>query len=116
MGWPCHRVESMESTSRQFTDDRGELWNVWPVYAESLERRIAEDRLLTRRVERRMRRADRVRVTNPLMANGWLAFESRTERRRFAPIPHSWSEMDETALRSLLVQAKPAGAIQRLLK
>jgi len=106
----------METTSRQFTDERGEVWNVWPVHPESLERRIAENPLLTQSAERRTRRESRVRVTNPLMASGWLAFECRTERRRLAPIPESWTEMDEAALRSLLVRAKPSGSSQRLLK
>jgi hypothetical protein len=106
----------METTSRQFTDERGVVWNVWPVHPESLERRIADDPHLSPPIERRERRATRVRVTNPLMANGWLAFESATERRRLGPIPNSWIEMDESGLRSLLARATPAGKSQRLLK
>jgi hypothetical protein len=101
--------------SREFSDDRGEVWHVWAVLPESLERRIAEDSHFAPQVERRTKRESRVKVSNPLMAGGWLAFENRTERRRLAPIPEDWSEMDETGLRSLLANAAIAGNTQRLL-
>ena len=102
-------------SSREFTDDRGEVWQVWAVLPESLERRIADDPNLAPPVERRVKRESRVKVSNPLMAGGWLAFENRTERRRFAPIPADWSAMEETELRSLLSQAASVGSTQRLL-
>lgn len=101
--------------SREFTDDRGVVWQVWAVEPDSLERRTAENPQLAPSVERRTTRKGRVRVTNPLMANGWLAFESHTERRRFAPIPEAWAEMDEGVLRELLTKASTAGNAQRLL-
>ncbi|HZI41092.1 MAG TPA: hypothetical protein VFD67_05295 [Gemmatimonadaceae bacterium] len=101
--------------SREFSDDRGEVWQVWAVLPESLERRIAEDQHLAPPADRRTRRESRVKVSNPLMASGWLAFENRTERRRLAPIPDDWSEMDEPQLRSLLAKAAIAGNTQRLL-
>ena len=113
---PSSALSPMEMTSRQFTDERGEVWHVWPVHPESLERRIADDPHLSRGVERRAKRESRVRVTNPEMAGGWLAFESRTERRRLGPIPESWVDMDEVALRSLLARATPADSSRRLLK
>ena len=102
--------------SREFTDDRGEVWQVWAIEPESLERRIADDPLLAPPVERRVKPESRVRVTNPVMMNGWLAFENRTERRRLAPIPDGWSDMDETTLRSLLSKAANAASAQRLLE
>jgi hypothetical protein len=102
--------------SRDFADDRGEVWQVWAVHPETLERRLADDPHLTPLAERRVKRETRVRVTNPVMANGWLAFENRTERRRLAPIPAGWEELDEVALRALLEKAVPAGSSQRLLK
>jgi hypothetical protein len=102
--------------SREFTDDRGEVWEVWAVEPESLDRRTAENDHPTPPLERRATRESRVRVTNPLLANGWLAFESRNERRRFAPIPESWTDLDEVALRALLTRATAAGDAQRLLE
>ena len=103
-------------TSREFVDERGQLWQLWAVHPESLERRLAQDPHLTPPIERRTRRESRVQVTNPLMANGWLTFESRAERRRLAPIPQGWLEMDEEGLRGLLATAKTASNTQRLLK
>jgi hypothetical protein len=41
----------------------------------------------------------------PQFAGGWLAFESRDERRRLAPVPEAWAEVDDGALRELLAQA-----------
>jgi len=102
--------------SREFTDDRGDPWQVWAVEPDSLERRVADDPLLRPAVERRVRMETRVKVTNPLMADGWLTFEGRMERRRLAPIPAGWSEMDENALRELLANAISAASAQRLLE
>ena len=102
--------------SCEFSDERGEVWHVWAVHPDSLERRIADDPHLAPATERRVKRETRIKVTNPLMANGWLAFESRTERRRLAPIPEGWCDMDEGALRELLAQAAIADSSQRLLK
>ena len=102
--------------SREFTDDRGEVWQVWHVDPESLERRITEDPHLTPTGERRSRPESRLKVSNPLMANGWLAFESRMERRRLAPVPDGWAEMDQDALRALLARAAAAAETHRILK
>ncbi|HEV3050515.1 MAG TPA: hypothetical protein VGX50_09415 [Longimicrobium sp.] len=41
----------------------------------------------------------------PQFAAGWLAFESGSERRRLAPIPAGWSEVDDAALCEMLAQA-----------
>jgi hypothetical protein len=102
--------------SREFSDERGEVWQVWVVDPESLERRLTDDPHLTPPVERRTKHESRVKVSNSLMANGWLTFESRTERRRVAPIPEGWATMDEEALRALLANATTAGKTQRLLE
>ena len=106
----------MEMQWREFTDDRGAVWRVWPVDPDSLERRIGEDPVLSPVVERRSKRESRLRVSNPLMVHGWLAFESHMERRRLAPIPDAWVEMDEAALRGLLAQATPVGTAARILE
>lgn len=41
----------------------------------------------------------------PQFAGGWLAFESPGERRRLAPVPETWAEADDGALREFLTQA-----------
>jgi hypothetical protein len=40
------------------------------------------------------------------MENGWLCFQSGTRRRRLAPIPDGWHEMDERRLRDLFESAR----------
>ena len=103
-------------TSREFTDERGELWRVWDVHPDSLERRMANDHHLRPAHERRRTPQVRVRVSDPVMSHGWLAFENRYERRRLAPIPEGWQEMDATQLRHLLADARPTGRARRLIE
>jgi len=40
--------------------------------------------------------------------HGWLAFESSSELRRFAPIPADWEALSTDELRSLCQQAEPS--------
>lgn len=102
------RVRSM--TSRDFTDEHGELWHVRAIRPESLDRRVADDPMLT------VPTRTGIKVQDPAMMNGWLAFESPTQRRKLAPIPAGWHKMDERELRTLLSQAIVATAFPRLLK
>lgn len=67
---------------REFTDAAGVRWQVW--------------------------------ATTPLRGNvrpqfaaGRLAFECAAERRRLAPIPPEWTEVDDGALCALLARAAP---------
>jgi len=41
---------------------------------------------------------------------GWLVFESATEKRRLAPIPPNWEALSNEALISLCAKASPQGA------
>jgi hypothetical protein len=41
--------------------------------------------------------------------NGWLAFESLRERRRYAPIPELWHRLENAALCALCRLARVAG-------
>jgi hypothetical protein len=102
--------------SREFTDDRGALWRVWDVQPDTLERRTASDPLLGPAIERRRTPQLRVRVSNPDMVRGWLAFESRGERRRLAPIPDHWEVLSVVDLRQLLAQARPTRRVRRLIE
>jgi hypothetical protein len=41
----------------------------------------------------------------PQFRKGWLAFQSGTEWRRFAPIPDDWESLKDRALLALLARA-----------
>lgn len=40
------------------------------------------------------------------LAEGWLCFESETEKRRLAPVPEQWEELTSGALAELLGRAQ----------
>jgi hypothetical protein len=103
-------------TTREFADVHGIAWRAWDVHPDDLERRLAADPLLRPAIERRRRVESRIRVTNPLMSQGWLAFEARGERRRLAPVPPGWEDMDDTQLRGLLERAVPIDRPHRVIE
>lgn len=47
-----------------------------------------------------------IRVVVPTaLQQGWLAFQSGTDRRRLAPIPEQWIDLDDATLVALLSSA-----------
>jgi hypothetical protein len=72
---------------RDFTDANGVSWKVWPVTPESLQPKTAAEDYLGEYGE------------------GWLCFESASERRRLAEFPADWSELSDEALCGLLGSA-----------
>jgi hypothetical protein len=105
-------------TIREFTDALGDDWLAWEVHPRAIERRLAPNPAVLAAVgERRQRNTGepRVRVSSPF-ANGWLAFESRTERRRLFPIPPDWASVTDAALVSLLERATPTHRARRLIE
>ena len=70
--------------ARNFHDDQGVEWSVVEVHPT-------------------VRRPGMVR---PQFEHGWLLFVSNSQRRRLAPPPRAWSDMDEGALRRLLGAAE----------
>ena len=73
---------------REFTDSTGVVWRVWDVTVEQLHP--------ITRGEDYMRD----------MQDGWLAFESDSQRRRMAaPYPSDWTELSLPALEALCRQA-----------
>lgn len=69
---------------RDFVDDRGVSWKVWPVTPETAHHKTpAEDYLAEYQA-------------------GWLCFESASERRRLADYPDEWDRLTDEELRALL--------------
>jgi len=76
---------------RRLRDEQGTEWIVYQVARQS---RPTGGRL-----------AD---VLPPTYADGWLVFQSHTEKRRLAPFARNWSDLPEATLRSFLAVATPA--------
>ena len=105
---------------RTFLDDNGRYWQVWESRPHLFERRKGERRQLPacwveseRRSmsDRRIQARPRSAVVDPRLANGWLTFESFTEKRRLAPVPPRWDEMSVRELLNLWESAKPVARI-----
>lgn len=78
---------------RDFKDKRGVDWLVWDVYPSSrspLEPRISDPGAA---------------LPNRELAEGWLCFESSSEKRRVAPIPPGWELWDPDKLEKLCATA-----------
>jgi hypothetical protein len=104
---------------RQFTDSKLTTWEVWDVEPSHAERRMrgADRRRLPRSSDERRKLDDRARVRiKSDLANGWLAFESKHDRRRLAPIPAGWDALDERDLERLCELARPIAKPRRLLE
>ena len=81
---------------RDFMDEGGTKWRVWPVLRSSIHPKTAAEDYL----------GD--------YGDGWLCFESAQERRRLARFPEDWDKMPDGDLCKLLskaavVQARGAG-------
>jgi hypothetical protein len=102
---------------RTFRDPRGQQWEAWEVHPSAIERRLADDRRGGERkaAGRRHRRETRI-VVDPQLAAGWVAFQSREERRRLAPIPTGWDQLPDADLIRLAERAESLGKPRRLLE
>ena len=72
---------------RDFVDLNGVKWRVWPVTPSSIQPRTAAEDYL----------GD--------YEDGWLCFESNTERRRLAKYPRNWDTLSDNGLLQLLKSA-----------
>jgi hypothetical protein len=98
--------DAVPTQHRQFVDADGMRWEVWEVQPTLIERRRVAERRRAPRGDPDRRSAWTNRPTFPLgMRHGWLAFQCAFERRRIAPFPDDWSDLDDPALRALLRQA-----------
>ena len=72
---------------RDFVDLNGVKWRVWPVTPSSIQPKTAAEDYL----------GD--------YEDGWLCFESNTERRRLAKYPRNWDTLSDNGLLQLLKAA-----------
>jgi hypothetical protein len=69
---------------REFVDPKGVRWKVWDVWPTE---RLSSATLTSISTFPSLKLSD-----------GWLCFESATEKRRLSPIPPEWEMCDEAAL------------------
>lgn len=100
---------------REFEDELGRLWTVWEVVPRSIERRREGGVAPPREEERREISGPRM-VVAPELRAGWLAFESRGDKRRYAPAPPEWATFTDAQLRDYLARAKRVGRPKRLIE
>ena len=99
---------------REFTDSIGRAWNVWSVVPERAERR-RKGTETSPAADRRVHQDGEFRV--PLgeqWTQGWLAFETKGEKRRLAPIPDDWETATAEQLGRMLERADQIRRPRRL--
>lgn len=93
-------------THRKIKDGEGKSWDVWEVYPSAVERRMSGEYPIAQREDGSTGERREIKVVVPAaLQQGWLAFQSGTDRRRLAPIPDRWIHLDEKALVNLLCRA-----------
>jgi hypothetical protein len=76
--------------AREFTDSWGTTWRVWDVTPDVMHPITRAEDFMTK------------------LHDGWLAFESATEKRRLpAPYPHDWPDYTLAQLEALCQRAAP---------
>jgi hypothetical protein len=93
--------------TRTFVDVMGVDWEVWEVYPRLVERRLLRERRAARRGSDERRHVPVGRATLPRqILGGWLAFQSKHERRRVIPVPDDWEDLSDRELQALLVHSR----------
>jgi hypothetical protein len=100
---------------KTFRDSSGREWQVWPVSVAYLERRTNLSAGPPQGRERRRRVSFRQRVSEP-WSGGWLAFETKGEKRRLAPYPTDWSQRSDAELEALCRAAVKVRPSRRLIE
>ena len=80
---------------RGFVDSMGIEWRVWEVVPSRAS------------METSPRTKSRTSLSATPYADGWLCFESSSEKRRLAPIPSGWELGGPSEMSALLSQATP---------
>jgi hypothetical protein len=102
---------------RRFSDSKGTAWQVWDVDPSHAERRRGDEPRRKPRGPDRRRTTDSTRVRlHGELASGWLCFESKHDKRRLAPTPEGWADLDEAGLERLLNASKSVGRSRRLIE
>jgi hypothetical protein len=102
--------------NRTFADVSGLVWEVWEVYPRLVERRLLRERRVLRRGTEERRHEPAGRKTQPLqIKGGWLAFQSKLERRRVIPVPDEWEVLTDRELRALLMHSKVSSRPRRIV-
>ena len=102
---------------REILDARGVSWEVWEVRPTLVERRVPGERRTQPRQTPDRRTQSQKRATLAVeYRQGWLAFQCKTERRRFTPIPDCWDGLNEVALLDILQRANDAKPPRRLVE
>src|SRR5439155_2979075 len=92
MAWWLRVNETM--AHRTFQDSLGRTWDVWAVKPTKVERRDKTEPAIPPNppgIERRRRVEVRAMLADK-WSKGWLAFETRGEKRRLAPIVRQWQD------------------------
>jgi hypothetical protein len=88
---------------RRFQDSDGRFWDLWEIAAGGIRNAGSSyDR----------RHSSRDSDESDPLATGWLCFESRGERRRFAPIPYGWELLSDDLLGFLLGISEPVKRLE----
>lgn len=101
------------AVKRQFYDAKGVSWDVWDVSPHDLSR-VDYDRRAASRGHDDAPRPLTASVY-PELREGWLCFQSASEKRRFAPIPPNWHDLPDAVLRVMLEVAATAPAADHTL-
>ena len=90
-----HRISGTDEMAlRELIDERGTEWVVFAVQPSSRGRATGG--------------------TRAEFAQGWLCFQSETERRRLPGVPPGWDAMDDGALLTLLAKSPVAPRVRRV--
>ena len=102
---------------RTFVDTTGAEWQVWDIVPQLSERRDGEtDRRVSTTpivfVDRRSESRRLVTMNRAVLrgsyAQGWLCFESGSQKRRLTPIPSDWTTCSDELLESYMRSAERA--------
>lgn len=87
---------------RIFVDSAGIEWKVWdviPSWIREQEEQTTPDSAFS--VLKRKTGLDRSTLLTAGLEQGWLCFESDSEKRRLTPIPPNWDERTDGELEAL---------------
>jgi hypothetical protein len=99
---------------REFIDELGRPWTVWSVIPERAERRRHADEVEPHSERRRGGNQEFRVPLGEQWIDGWLAFETKGEKRRLAPIPEDWELSTDEQLQRMLQRAERIRPSRRL--